>query len=238
MSAPEHPLQHRSPATAAARTPRAAGTGRGGRTRSAPAPPAARSRLGQQQQVVVVDPAKPELVGIVGGGELLVDEAVRIPPGAVERRPLDEAVQERPESAIRKPVVVRVDLAPRERDRPEADLEALDARRRLGAAVPPDPDAAARRHRGLQRRHQTAVGQPPAVPRTPDRQAIRERDHRELVAWSLHDDSDPKPSRRLRGRLPGRRPQAAFWHPDRDRARLDLRLQAPWPAGRAPPSSS
>ena len=100
-----------------------------GTWRKKPIPPGAAGppeQVGQQQEVVVVHPAEPGDGGIVGGGEALVDDAVRVPPGAVERRPLDEAVQERPERAVREAVVVVVDLAPRQRHRAKLDLEALD----------------------------------------------------------------------------------------------------------------
>ena len=83
-------------------------------------------QLRQQQQVVVVHPAEAGHGRIVRRREVCVDEPVGVPPRPVEGRPLDEPVQQRPERSVREAVVVRVDLAARQRHGAKLDLEPLD----------------------------------------------------------------------------------------------------------------
>ena len=165
--------------------------GGNGTWRKKPMPPCASrltEQLGQQQQVVVVHPAEAGDARIVGRREMSVDEPVGIPPGAVEGRPLDEPVQQRPERSVGEAVVVRVDLAARQRDGAKLDLEPFDLPRCLDPAVPAHPDAAAGLHRRPQRGDEATVRQPPRVSHASDRKAIRERDHRQpgRVRGSCH----------------------------------------------------
>ena len=115
---------------------------------------------------------------------------------------------------------------------------------RRGVSVPPSqPTQTPPRdaHRRPQRGDEPAVGQPPAVPRAPDRQTVRERDHREIGSRGrrrrghVHsrpstiedavplEDTRPSPARSPARRTDGE--VTAIRHPHRDRAGLDLRLQ-------------
>ena len=94
-----------------------------------------------EHQVVVVHPAQAASVDL-DGGEALVRVAVRPPPAALEDGLLDQPVQQRPERAVRKTVVVVVDLAPTQSNRQELDVETFDTARQVaGTAVPADPRA-------------------------------------------------------------------------------------------------
>jgi len=126
-------------------------------------------QLGEEQQVVVVHPAVALDARVVDPREMGVDGPVGVPPGAVEGRPLDEAVQQRPERSIGEAVVVQVDLSPGQRDGAKIDLEPFDLLRGLDAAVPAHPDAAAGPHCRLERGDETAVRQPPCASHASDR---------------------------------------------------------------------
>ena len=162
--------------------------------RDRPPRAAAAQQVGQQHQVVVVHPAD-ALARLVGRGEGLVRAQVGAPPVALVGRLLDEPVQERPERPVREAVVVVVGLAAAERHRAELDLQAVDVvGHAVAAALPAHPRAAARLERRLERGHEPAGRRAPAVARVRDREAIREREQRQVVARDPHPNQ-PKGAR-------------------------------------------
>ncbi len=120
----------------------------------------------------------PGLTEIVCVDEACVDDAVSIPPRAVERRLLYEAVQQRPERPVRESVVVGVHLASRERDRPEIGASPST---RAGTSAPPSHPTQAPPRTSIAGREPTRDLRPRAPTSGASYgKAIRERDNGEI----------------------------------------------------------
>ena len=121
--------------------------------------------LRDQLELVVLDPDHRALGRRVGGdiGEPSVDRDVRIPPAPMVFRLGDHVVVERPERRVGEALVVGVDLAGRERHRPDVDPIGLERLRRLTRRPrPADPDAVPTSHHRFERGDQAAGAGPPA----------------------------------------------------------------------------
>ena len=95
----------------------------------------------RQQQVVVVHPHRSAERGDVGDrrGESAVDDAVRVPPRAVQLDPSQPAVEQRPQDGVGEPLVVALDVFRGQRNRVKTQVTMVERLRRRPASGPAHP---------------------------------------------------------------------------------------------------